>query len=628
MSQANHSSSGRGLPFGLALAALGVVFGDIGTSPLYALRACLTAGGSSSTDAAAVLGVLSLIFWALALTITAKYLTIVLRTDNRGEGGVLALTALVGMEGPRRYAGLVSGLGLAGCALFYGDGFITPAVTVLGAIEGLEIVAPSFARIVVPLSILALLGLFAMQRRGSGALGGMFGPVMLIWFLTLAALGVGGIVQHPEVIAAVNPAYAIGFLVDHSAISLLVVGSVFLAVTGGEALYADLGHFGALPIRMAWFFVAWPSLLLNYFGQGALLLSQPDAIENPFFRLAPSWFLVPLVLLATAAAIIASQAVISGVFSMTQQALQLGFLPRLKVVQSSEESVGQVYVPPINWMLCVATIILVLSFGTADSLANAYGISVASTMVIETALLLALLSGREGRADRLCLYFLIPLALIDLGFFLANIAKIPQGGWLPLAAAASVFLLMRTWTRGRVIVSDQMRRQGRTDVQFLARIEHEPPARVPGVAIFLTSENTGIPRTLVRNVHHNGVLHQKTVLLTIITERIPHVARGGRVTVSEFGTAGLYRVEARIGFMDQPEVPKLLREAERRGLGFRTQDATYFLSRDDIVTGSPRGMPTWRKFIFLFLARNSQFAGAHFGIPRERIIEIGGQVEI
>jgi KUP system potassium uptake protein len=627
LQQANESASRRGLPVGLALAALGVVFGDIGTSPLYALRACLRAGGSMQVNSNSVLGVLSLIFWALALTITAKYLTIILRTDNRGEGGVLALTALVGMEGPRRYAGAVSVLGLAGCALFYGDGFITPAVTVLGAIEGLEIVAPGFVRIVVPLSIVALFGLFTMQRHGSGALGGLFGPVMLVWFLVLAALGIHGIAQHPEVIAAVNPWFAVNFFIAHSGVALLVAGSVFLAVTGGEALYADLGHFGATPIRLAWFCVAWPSLLLNYFGQGALLLSQPDAITNPFFRLAPPWFVVPLVLLATAAAIIASQAVISGVFSMTQQALQLGFLPRLRVVQSSAEAVGQVYVPAINWLLCVATILLVLSFGTADSLANAYGIAVASTMVIETSLLLTLLSGRSGRTDRLCLYFLIPLAAIDLGFFTANIAKIPQGGWLPLTAAASVFLLMRTWTRGRVIVSDQMRRQGRTEAQFLLRLEHEPPARVPGVAIFLTSESGGVPRTLVRNVQHNGVLHEHTVLLTIITERIPRIARGGRVSVSQFGP-GLYRVEARVGFMDQPQVPKLLREAERRGLGFRTQDATYFLSRDDIVTGSPRGMQTWRKYLFLFLARNSQFAGAHFGIPRERIIEIGGQVEI
>lgn len=624
----NESASGRRLPVGMAVAALGVVFGDIGTSPLYALRACLTAGGSSNTDAASIFGVLSLIFWALALTITAKYLTIILRTDNRGEGGVLALTALVGMEGPRRYAGVVSVLGLAGCALFYGDGIITPAVTVLGAIEGLEIVAPGFARIVVPLSILVLVALFAMQRRGTGALGGMFGPVMLLWFLSLAVLGISSIVQQPQVLLAINPAYAISFFLDHSAIAFLVVGSVFLAVTGGEALYADLGHFGALPIRMAWFFVAWPALVLNYFGQGALLLSQPEALTNPFFRLAPAGFLIPLVLLASAAAIIASQAVISGVFSMTQQALQLGFLPRMKVVQSSEESMGQVYVPPINWMLCVATCILVLAFGSADSLANAYGIAVASTMVIETSLLLTLLSGRGGRVDRMCLYFLVPLGALDIGFFLANTSKIAQGGWLPLATAGSVFLLMRTWTRGRVIVSDQMRRQGRTEAQFLARIAREPPVRVPGVAVFMSSESVGVPRTLVRNVQHNGVLHQSTVLLTIITERIPHVARGGRVTVTEFGAPGVFRVEARIGFMDQPEVPKLLREAERRGLGFRTQDATYFLSRDDVVTGSPRGMPTWRKYLFLFLARNSQFAGAHFGIPRERIIEIGGQVEI
>ncbi|HPF26483.1 MAG: potassium transporter Kup [Steroidobacteraceae bacterium] len=627
MSESQVVSSRSPRDFAVALGALGVVFGDIGTSPLYALRACLTAGGSVSTDAPAVLGVLSLVFWALGLTITAKYLMIVLRTDNRGEGGVLALTALALSEGPWQRATVVTLLGLAGCALFYGDGIITPAVTVLSAIEGLEVVAPQLERIVIPVSIAILLALFVLQKRGTGTLGKLFGPVMLIWFLTLGLLGVHGIVANPGVLAAMSPHYAVAFIPSHSAVALLVVGAVFLAVTGGEALYADLGHFGVRPIRIAWFFVAWPALVLNYFGQGADLLRDPAAIFNPLFHLAPTWFVLPLVVLATLAAIIASQAVISGVFSMSQQALQLGFLPRIRVVQCSADAMGQIYVPLINWLLCSATIMLVLSFGSSSNLANAYGIAVASTMVIETSLLLTLLRGRVAVFDRLFFWFLLPLAAIDMAFFVANVAKIPEGGWVPLLVAAGALLVMRTWTNGRVVVSDLMRREGRTDARFLARVAEEPPARVSGVAVFLTSDATNIPRTLVRNVQHNGVLHEKTILLTIATERVPRLVGGSRVSAKAIGS-GLYRVVAHIGFMDSPNVPRILRDAERRGLGFDTQRATYFLGRDDVVIGNRPGMATWRKQLFLFMTRNAQFAAAHFGIPPQRVIEVGGQVEI
>ena len=611
----------------LVVAAVGVVFGDIGTSPLYTMRACLTAGGNSVVNPETVLGILSLIFWALALTISVKYMGVVLRTDNRGEGGVLALTALVGSERPLTAPVLVAALGLAGCALFYGDGSITPAVTVLGAVEGLNLVTPEFEHAIVPLTIACLVALFALQRRGTGALGGLFGPVMLVWFGVLGVLGVRGILINPTVLQAVNPAYAVIFLLDHAGLSMLVIGSVFLAVTGGEALYADLGHFGSKPIRLAWFFIAWPGLVLNYFGQGALLLAQPETLVNPFFHLAPVWFLVPLVLLATAAAIIASQAVISGVFSMTQQALQLGLVPRVQIIHSSADAVGQVYVPSVNWLLCAATIALVLFFRSANSLANAYGIAVASTMVIETTLLATLLLGRERAADRLLLLVLVPVGVIDVVYFAANVTKIPQGGWYPLLAGAAVFLVMRTWTRGRELVSDLVRRQVRTVPQFLAQIEREPPARVPGVAVFLTNDTTGIPRTLARNLQHNGVLHEKTVLLTIATQRVPRVGRGSQLTLSEVGP-GLSRVVARVGFMEHVQAPRILREAEKAGLGFRTHDATFFLGRDDIVVVSQRGMPAWRKYLFRFLAHNSQFAGAHFGIPPERIVEIGGQVQI
>ena len=611
----------------MVVAALGVVFGDIGTSPLYTMHACLTPGGGMPVNPETVLGVLSLIFWSLTLTVSVKYMAIVLRADNKGEGGVLALMALVTSERPFVAPLLVAGLGVAGCALFYGDGAITPAVTVLGAIEGLNVVTPAFEHAVVPITIAALLLLFYLQRRGSGAIGGMFGPVMLVWFAVLGALGVNGILENPEVLSAINPVHAVGFLVGHAGVAVLVIGSVFLAVTGGEALYADLGHFGARPIRWAWFVVAWPGLVLNYFGQGALLLAHPDALSNPFFRLAPGWFLVPLVVLATAAAIIASQAVISGVFSMTHQALQLGLIPRVRVIHSSAETMGQVYVPSVNWVLCAATICLVIFFGSANNLANAYGIAVASTMVTQSSLLVMLLSGREGRKDRLLLFCLVPLALIDIVYFTSNIAKIPHGGWLPLLAGGCVFLVMRTWTHGRVLVTDLMHRQGRTLPQFLAQIERDHPARVPGVAVFLTNDTAGIPRTLARNVQHNGVLHERTVLLTVAVQRVPRVGRGTRYTIAEIGP-GLFRVQVRVGFMEQPQVPRLLREAEKFGLPFRTHDATYFLGRDDLVAAGQRGMAVWRKHLFLFLARNAEFAGAHFGIPPERIVEIGGQVQI
>jgi KUP system potassium uptake protein len=613
----------------LSLGALGVVFGDIGTSPLYALRASINASGDVASDPIVVLGVLSLIFWAILLVVSVKYLAIVLRTDNRGEGGVLALTALVVTEGRVARPALIAAFGLMGCALFYGDGALTPAVTVLGAIEGLELVAPGFEQAVVPLAILVLIVLFAIQKRGTGVIGAMFGPVMLLWFTVLAVLGLGAIVRAPEVLLAVNPYYAVEFFATHPGVGLVVLGSVFLAVTGGEALYADLGHFGRPPIRAAWFAIVWPGLLLNYFGQGALLLQNPAAIQNPFYLLAPSWALVPLVLLATAASIIASQAVISGVFSITQQGQQLGFLPRLKVAQTSDKAIGQVYVPSVNWILFAATIGLVVVFRSSDNLANAYGIAVASTMVIETFLLVMLLRGRwaDGRSARVALAVLLPLFAVDVAFFVANVPKIPNGGWFPLVFGLGVFVVMRTWMRGRLVVSEQMRRQERSVSAFLAEVERTQPARVPGTAVFLSSNHEGIPRTLARNVRYNGVLHEHTVLMSITTERIPRVPRGGKLKVAKLADR-LWRVEVHIGFMERADVPRLLREAERLGLGFRTENATYFLGRDDIVVASPRGMARWRKYLFLFLARNSEFAGAHFGIPHDRIIELGGQVQI
>jgi KUP system potassium uptake protein len=628
-SNGHHSHHPKGPLRVLALGALGVVFGDIGTSPLYALRATIHATGDVGATPTVVLGVLSLIFWAILLVVSVKYLAIVLRTDNRGEGGVLALTALVVTEGRVQRPALIAAFGLMGCALFYGDGCITPAVTVLGAIEGLELVSPAFRTSVVPLAIGVLILLFWIQKRGTGAIGAIFGPVMLLWFLVLAVLGIGAILRQPHVLLAANPWYAFEFFATHPGVSLVVLGSVFLAVTGGEALYADLGHFGRPPIRVAWFAVVWPGLVLNYFGQGALLLDEPSAIQNPFYLLAPAWLLIPLVLLATMASVIASQAVISGVFSITQQGQQLGFLPRLKVAQTSDKAIGQVYVPSVNWILFGATLALVLVFRSSDNLANAYGIAVASTMVIETFLLVTLLRGRmaDDRKARAALVLLLPLFAVDVAFFLANVPKIPQGGWFPLVFGFAVYLVMRTWMRGRVVVTEQLRRQERSVKGFCGELERANPARVPGTAVFLSSNSEGIPRTLARNVRYNGVLHEHTVLLSITTERIPRVPRGGRLKVARIAE-NLWRVEVHMGFMERADVPRLLREAERLGLGFRTDNATYFLGRDDIVVASPRGMARWRKYLFLFLARNSEFAGAHFGIPHDRIIELGGQVQI
>ena len=613
----------------LALGALGVVFGDIGTSPLYALKTCMEAAHSVADAPGTVLGILSLIFWAIALVVTVKYVGLVLRADNRGEGGVLALTALVVNEGRARYPVLLAALGLAGCAFFYGDGTITPAVSVLSAIEGLELASPEFTKAVVPLSIIVLIVLFAAQRRGTGSMGMLFGPVMLVWFIAIGALGAAKIIEHPEVLAAVNPAYGVGFMLRHPSLGMLVLAAVFLAVTGGEALYADLGHFGRRPIRMVWYGLVWPALTLNYFGQGALLLGDPTAVDNPFYKLAPPALLIPLVVLATAATIIASQAVISGVMSMTQQALQLGFLPRMKVLQTSAASIGQIYVPAVNGVLCLATLGLVFAFKSSDNLANAYGIAVVCTMLITAVLLVVLLRGRAATdaRSRWLLFIAVPFVVIDGLFLFANVEKIPNGGWFPLLFGLVIFMMMRSWMRGRVVVSEQMRRQERSVSGFLEELGRAPPATVPGTAVFMSSNLDGVPRTLTRNVRYNGVLHEHTVILSVLTERIPRVPRGGRLKVTRLSPQ-LWRVEARIGFMERADVPRLLREAERLGLGFRTENATYFLGRDDIVVSSPRGMARWRKRLFLFMARNAEFAGAHFSIPPERIIELGGQVQI
>jgi KUP system potassium uptake protein len=611
----------------LPLAATGVVFGDIGTSPLYALRACFSDVAGMTVDALSVLGILSLIFWSLLLVISVKYVGIILRADNNGEGGVLALTTRLLNEQPLlRAGGAVGTLGLIGCALFYGDGVITPAVTVLGALEGVSIAAPAFEHAVLPLSVITLLWLFSLQRRGTGAIGRLFGPLMVVWFVVLAVLGIRSIAVQPGVLAAVNPYYAFAFFAEHSTVAFAVFGAVFLTVTGGEALYSDLGHFGRRPIAIAWFVIVWPSLLLNYFGQGALLLTFPEAIANPFYLLAPEWGLIPLVVLATAASIVASQAVISGVFAITQQAQRLGYIPRVRIRHSSAAAIGQVYVPSVNWLICIATVSLALGFGTSARIAHAYGVGVSCTMLIDTVLIMILLWGTTARSARAQVFILCGVLVIDAAFVISNLGKVPTGGWFPIVFGLAVFGLMKTWQHGRVIVTEQIRREERQAVGFLQKLEREPPMRAPGIAVFPTSNATGIPRTLIRNVKMNGVMHEHTIIFTLTTEGIPRVREGERIQVEELAP-GLHRVVARAGFMESPSVPQLLWKA-RESLPGHVEDAVYFLGRDDIVVGSPRGMARWRKKLFVFLARNSEYAASSFKIPPSRVMEVGGQVEI
>lgn len=625
----------------LALAALGVVFGDIGTSPLYALRACLMAAGETVPGPEAILGVLSLIFWTIALAVTLKYVLIVLRNDNRGEGGVLALMALLASHRSSLSLGVIMAMGVAGTALFFGDGALTPAVTVLSAVEGLKLASPAFSSWVIPITVLILVGMFAVQKKGTGTIGVVFGPVMLLWFVTLGAMGLWNIGANPMVLKAMNPYYAVSFLVSHSGVSLAVIAGAFLTVTGGEALYADLGHFGRRPIQLAWVGMVWPGLLLCYFGQGALLLTDPAALRNPFYLMAPADWLLPLVLLAACASIIASQSVISGVFSIAQQAQQMGFLPRMTTTQTSKDAIGQVYLPVVNAVLCCAAIGIVLVFRSSEALANAYGIAVASTMVIETMLLVVLLRARQVEADTLpeglapgataparwMLLVLVPLALVDILFFVANAEKIPAGGWFPLAFGGLVYMVMSTWKNGREIVTQQLLRQESPVATFLAEVERNPPVRVAGTAVFLTSQTEGIPRTLLRNLRFNGVLHETTIVVSVSTARVPRVSRGKRVTVIAIAP-GLWRVNTNVGFMEKPSIPQLLRDAERLGLSVETDRATYYLGREQIRAENPRGMSKWRKRIFLFMARNAEFAGASYKLPQDRIVEMGGYITI
>jgi len=615
----------------LALGALGIVYGDIGTSPLYALRTCFSPHGGVAPTHDNVLGLLSLIFWSLILIVSVKYLAFVMRADNRGEGGILALLALAFPEREQasstRAMWLLIAAGVFGAALLYGDGLITPAITVLGAIEGLEVVTPLFKPYVVPLTILVLVALFSVQRVGTGSVGRIFGWIMLIWFIALAGLGLKQIFQKPEVWLAINPIYAVKFFQTNGFTGFHQLGAVFLVLTGAEALYADMGHFGKRPIRLAWFALVLPALFLNYLGQGALVLENPEAASNPFFRLAPSWALYPMVALATAAAVIASQALISGSFSLTMQAVQLGYMPRVAIEHTSSSARGQIYIPWINWSLMLACIGLVLGFRSSDNLAAAYGIAVVLTMIITTLLLFfaaqKLWEWNAWQAGVLCGIFLVA----ELAFLSANVAKVTHGGWFPLVVGIIGFTLMSTWKTGRRRLRHRLIKSLLPIEDFLKDVAESKPLRVPGTAIFLAGNPDGTPAALTHNFKHNRIIHKRVILLTMIIEEIPYVEADRRISVKDLGQE-FYRVIGRYGFMEEPDAQAILKLCKPLGLNFREMETTFFLSRETIIPTERRGLARWRKRLFALMARNAQPANAYFRLPPNRVVELGLQVEI
>jgi len=612
---------------GLSLLALGVVYGDIGTSPLYSMRECFEGIHAVPPTHANVLGVLSLIFWALVIVVTVKYHVYVLRADNNGEGGILALMALVRPVVQGRGRWLLVGLGLFGAALLYGDGIITPAISVLSAVEGLEVATAVFQPYVVPITIVILIGLFLIQRRGTGGVGAVFGPVMLVWFSTLAVLGVSGIIHQPSVLAAVNPLYAARFFLANGMHGFLVLGSVFLVATGGEALYADMGHFGELPIQIDWFSFVAPSLLLNYFGQGALLIQHPAAAKNPFYFLAPGWALYPLVVLSTMATVIASQAIISGAFSLTRQAVQLGYLPRLDIIHTSSSEVGQIYIPGVNWALMVSTIVLVLSFRSSSNLAAAYGIAVTMTMLITTLLAFVVAWRRWKWPLWAAISVTVLFLIVDLAFFGANIVKIHQGGWFPLVVGAFVYLLMSTWKRGRHILADRLRQDAFPFAQFVATVRPDSPPRVPGTAVFMARDSEATPAALLHNLKHNKVLHEQVILLTVITEEIPQVPKEQRIEITDM-TKGCYKVVAHYGFMQYPGVPDVLDSLRAKGLDLDLMRTSFFLSRETLIPSKRPGMALWREKLFALMSRNALRPTDFFRIPVNRVVELGMQVKL
>jgi KUP system potassium uptake protein len=619
----------------LSLGALGVVYGDIGTSPLYALRECFLGPHAVRINHTNILGVLSLIVWSLIMVICVKYLTFIMRADNQGEGGTLALLSLskagvADRTSPRGYYVLLL-LGLFGTALLYADGMITPAISVLSAVEGLGIAMHDVEPFILPITIGILLALFGFQHRGTAGIAKVFGPLMLLWFAVIGLLGAVQVFlqhgDHASVLSAINPWLAVEFFRREGWHAFFVLGSVVLVITGGEALYADMGHFGARPIRYAWYVVAMPALLLNYFGQGVLLLEKGAQLRHPFFELAPEWGLYPLVALSTAATIIASQALISGAFSLTQQAVQLGFVPRVTIVHTSETAHGQIYIPAINRMLMVACVLLVLGFGTSSALAGAYGMAVTGTMVISTIIFFSVTRERWKWSLAMASGVVCLFIVFDVGYFAANLIKLLDGGWFPLTVGAVIFTVMTTWKRGRAELGRLLRLGNLPMDLFLADLEMQQPQRVPGTALFMTSDTSGVPNVLLHHFKHNKVLHQRVILLSILSERRPEVPAEERVEVAALDH-GFFRIVARFGFMEKPAIDVVLRAAAAKGLVIEVPSTTFFLGRETLLVTGNSGMMHWRKTLFSILARNAPSAVQYFGIPPNRVIELGAQFEI
>ena len=611
----------------LAIGALGVVFGDIGTSPLYTMKEVFS-GHHLALSQDNILGILSLIFWELILVVSVKYVGIMMRADNKGEGGILALLALVQGQAPlaSRSRWFLMSLGFLGASFFFGDSLITPAISVLSAIEGLEMGTPVLHPFIVPLALGILIGLFVIQRQGTNTIGKLFGPVMLVWFGVLGVLGTLSILQHPQVLAALLPIHAVHFFAAHGAASFLILGAVVLAITGAEALYADMGHFGRRPIQLVWFAFVLPALVLNYFGQGALLLASPEALRNPFYLLAPEWALYPMIGLATAATVIASQAVISGAFSVTRQVIQMGYAPRLIIRHTSAAEVGQIYIPFVNWALAVGIAVLVLGFRSSSNLAAAYGIAVTGTFAISTILMFMVMRVRWDLGLGVTLAGLVVFLTIDLAFFGANAVKIPDGGWFPLAAALLVFTLLVTWKRGREIVLERLRETAQPLAPFVEMLLAHPPVRVPGTAVFMTADANGAPSALLHNLKHNKVLHERVVILNVRYAEVPYVPANRRLEMSQLAE-GFYHVVIRYGFMDDIDIPKALAECPC-GMQFELMDTTFFFSRENLIPTRGEGMMLWREHLFATMARNAASPMTFFQIPANRVVELGAQLEI
>jgi len=604
------------------------VFGDIGTSPLYTLRECFTGPHGLALTEANIYGVLSLIFWAITIIVTLKYVTLIMSADNRGEGGIMALTALVGRGlTDRRSRWWLMGLGIFGAAMFYGDGMITPAISVLSAVEGLDVMAPVLKPYVVPVTLMILIALFSIQRHGTARVGVLFGPVTSVWFIAIGVLGALQIARNPGVLAALNPAYSIGFLVSNPLAAFLALGAVVFAITGTEALYADMGHFGADPIRRAWLIFVLPMLVLNYFGQGALLIHDASAIKNPFYLLAPEWALLPMVALATCATVIASQAVISGAFSLTRQAIQMGYCPRLTITHTSERQIGQIYVPFINWTLLTAVILLVVGFQSSSNLAAAYGIAVTMALTIDSLLIYVVLTRLWHWHKLVALAIVVPLLVVDFSFLGSNALKIPQGGWFPIAIGIVVFTLLTTWKRGRAILAERLAKETIPLDVFIASISAAPPPRVPGTAVFLTTAEGRVPPALLHNLKHNKVLHERVVLLTLKTRDVPRVPLAERLRIEEPG-CDFRQIEASYGFMEDQDIPTLLEECGRRGAPFDMMDTSFFVSRETLIASAVPGMALWREKLFVSMSKNATRAIEYFNIPTNRVVELGAQIEL